>query len=1183
MKTRNVNTFSRACLASVFALSLMGCGGADTTTETAIVPVSTTQPVSDWNLVWADEFEGDTLDAGNWTFEVDCLGGGNAERQCYTENPENLFLGDGNLNIVALPATGQAQPYSSARINSAGKADFRYGRIEMRAKLPEGQGSWPAFWMMPTDSVYGTWPRSGEIDIMEAVNLKTVDPRDGSDQRSVYGTLHYGKAFPNNDSSGTEFIFPAGTNPADDFHTYAIEWQEGEIRWYVDDYLYAVQKRSVLALSAGGEVLGSFKHRGWYSEYIEQGTGLLKTFYDDSPFDEDFHLILNLAVGGNWPENVNELGIDADAFTNGQSLVVDYVRVYECGIDPITGKGCETLRPGFDVVNDAGQVVGFDETGPALREGVAPPPATPNVGGGETIGIFDNGVVGDWAINACCDGNSTSQLVLDNGNQVVQFDTTGDAAVTGFDLRAAGESVNLIPLAGDGVLSFDVRVLSQPTSGAGWLVKVESDGQCCSDFAELALADLPEGAPVVGEWKSYTIAVSDLIAAGLEPSLVDAVFVFPGFTTGAGASVQLRNMSFVSASSVPTLEVFSGVETAPWAINACCDGNSVFEIVTEGDGNQVVEFTITGNASVVGFDSRAEGEQFNLIPYNGSGSLKFDVKVISQPTSGAPWLLKVESDGQCCSDFGEIPLADLPEGAPVVGEWKSYSVPVADLIADGLEPSLVDAIFIFPGFTTGAGAVVQFDNVRFEASADAGGGGDNGGDGPGDGGDGETPGVVFQIGQEILSNGSFDTDAEGWTGGMVMADGDNSVLMNLVSTAGDPWSVNTSQVLTIEPATNYTLSFRARASQARSIIAGIGLNAAPFSSDTANVALTTEWQTFTLNLTSLDEDGDPFGDDNSRALFDMGAEVGDVFLDDISLVKSAQLVVNGGFDFDNKEWTATAENIRVEEGNKVYFVDVTSAGDPFAVNLSQVMTLAPSSTYTVEFRAKASIGRTMLAGIGLNAAPFFANVEEVTLSTDWVTYTYTLETIADGDNPTPFGDANSRVLFDMGADVGEVYIDDVTVTLVQADPPAGGMEMVINGSFESGVDPWYNAIADANVIDDNGDQVYFVNVTAAGNPFDVNISQLMTLEPSISYTMTFRAKASVERTMLAGLGLAGAPFYATTETVSLTTNWQAFTYTITTISDGDAIPFGDDNSRVLFDMGAEIGEVYIDDVSVIKQ
>ena len=326
------------------SVSLLGCGG-DVTTETKSNSVDPAKPVSDWEMVWQDEFDGAKINAKNWTHEVNCDGGGNSEKQCYTDSAENSYVTDGTLKIVALPAAeGAALPYTSARLISRDKADFKYGRIEISAKLPYGQGSWPAFWMMPTDSVYGGWPRSGEIDILEAVNLKTVDT-EGKVESRVHGTLHYGKEWPNNSYSGQEYTMPNNANPADDFHTYAIEWQEGEIRWYVDNYLFATQRKSTVRYNSKDEAVG-LSHRGWFTEYYDNITGELTSYWSNAPYDQEFYLIMNFAVGGNWPENVNNLGIDASVFENGQTFEIDYVRVYQCAQEPEKGKGCETIRAG---------------------------------------------------------------------------------------------------------------------------------------------------------------------------------------------------------------------------------------------------------------------------------------------------------------------------------------------------------------------------------------------------------------------------------------------------------------------------------------------------------------------------------------------------------------------------------------------------------------------------------------------------------------------------------------------------------------------------------------------------------------------------------------------------------------------------------------------------------------------
>jgi beta-glucanase (GH16 family) len=263
-------------------------------------------------LVWSDEFDGAEIALSRWQHEVNCWGGGNGEDQCYVADAKNSFVRDGGLHIVALadrPSGAVGGPgddpavvtkgHSSARLRTLGQGDWRYGRVEVRARLPFGQGIWPAIWMLPTDGLYGGWAQSGEIDIMEAVNLDI----GGDATNRVHGTLHYGGEWPHNVHSGEHYDPPTDVN--DLMHTYAIEWEEGEIRWFVDEVHFATQT-------------------DWRSDGGEY----------PAPFDQRFHLILNLAVGGAWPGPPNE------TTTFPQELVVDYVRVYECAADPETGRGC---------------------------------------------------------------------------------------------------------------------------------------------------------------------------------------------------------------------------------------------------------------------------------------------------------------------------------------------------------------------------------------------------------------------------------------------------------------------------------------------------------------------------------------------------------------------------------------------------------------------------------------------------------------------------------------------------------------------------------------------------------------------------------------------------------------------------------------------------------------------------
>lgn len=241
-----------------------------------------------WKPAWSDEFNGKEIDFSKWAAEENGHGGGNGELQYYVDRPENIRIENGHLVIEArkekFNAAGVEKEYTSGRLRTKRRASWLYGRFEIRAKLPQGRGIWPAIWMLPEKDIYGGWAASGEIDIMELV---------GHEPGKVHGTLHHGAGWPKNVHTGAPFSLGKGSF-ADDFHVFAIEWEKGEIRWYVDGKLYQTQTKWS---STGGEF--------------------------PAPFDQPFHLILNLAVGGAWP------GPPDASTVFPQRMTVDYVRVYQ--------------------------------------------------------------------------------------------------------------------------------------------------------------------------------------------------------------------------------------------------------------------------------------------------------------------------------------------------------------------------------------------------------------------------------------------------------------------------------------------------------------------------------------------------------------------------------------------------------------------------------------------------------------------------------------------------------------------------------------------------------------------------------------------------------------------------------------------------------------------------------------
>lgn len=278
---------STSLLAVVLLLGFASCDKSD-----VVESCPTSAELDGYSLVWSDEFEGTSLDESKWSYDIgdgcdlgeNLCGWGNNELEYYTDRPENVFLNDGKLVIQAIkefPAYLNEYSYTSGRLVTKNKGDWTYGRMDIRARLPVGRGIWPAIWLLHTDTIYGQWPKSGEIDIMENI---------GSEPSKVFGTIHYGHDFWRFTSVDT--ILPAGRF-TDEFHTYSVIWTENCIQFLLDGEFYGVPNT--------------------------RSTVLPTTW----PFDQDFHMILNMAVGGNLPGS-------PDASTQfPQQMEVDYVRVYQ--------------------------------------------------------------------------------------------------------------------------------------------------------------------------------------------------------------------------------------------------------------------------------------------------------------------------------------------------------------------------------------------------------------------------------------------------------------------------------------------------------------------------------------------------------------------------------------------------------------------------------------------------------------------------------------------------------------------------------------------------------------------------------------------------------------------------------------------------------------------------------------
>jgi beta-glucanase (GH16 family) len=245
-----------------------------------------TAPAAGWKIAWSDEFnqaDGSALDSTKWGYQLGGSGWGNHELEYYTAGTNNTRIEDGKLVIEARREHCGGKDYTSARLLTKGKWSWTYGRVEARIKIPHGQGTWPAFWLLGTNIDSIRWPTCGEIDIMENI---------GREPGMVHGTVH-GPGYSGDSGIGGPFTLPDGTAFADDFHVFAIECEANSIRWFVDGHAYF--NITPANLPAG-------------SRWV---------------FNEPKFLLLNLAVGGAWP------GYPDDKTIFPQRMVVDYVRLYK--------------------------------------------------------------------------------------------------------------------------------------------------------------------------------------------------------------------------------------------------------------------------------------------------------------------------------------------------------------------------------------------------------------------------------------------------------------------------------------------------------------------------------------------------------------------------------------------------------------------------------------------------------------------------------------------------------------------------------------------------------------------------------------------------------------------------------------------------------------------------------------
>ena len=675
------------------------------------------------SLVWSDEFDGTSLNTDNWDIQMGDgspdlpSGWGNSEEQSYTGDPANLRLRGGMLEITAV-RSGNA--YTSARIRTFGKQSFRYKdgktvRIEARMKLPGSQGLWPAFWMLPEENLYGTWPQSGEIDIMEAVNLGVGGKTDTT------FAAHYG--MPNPDNTYASSGYDTGLAPNDNFNVFAVEWSAGEIRWYVNDVHAHTQTAAQ-----------------WFT--LSSQNPAYELLKGGAPFDRAFHILLNVAVGGNLPGPPNAQSVFP------QTMQVDYVRVYDCATEASQSR-CHRVSPFAPPNNLGAGVLGF-------RNGLM-----------AEINVYDSGLqTHTEGIGASMENVTFVAQASDAGVAVNPSATNGQNQVLELDFDASGGVVALTTVAGQGSgpaqftlrrgdvhgqLEFDLRV-RQLASGSSLQFGLGTDAdnrvhESYSNAKLQAIADSNQSQSQVlnlnqlsrvgtFSYENVTELFSVVSAGSFSGSQrtvveIDNVRIrvyCPLLNARCGAGLASLNPLPVDPNTPTEVHASASLDASedltmyPNTRNAFINAfetTGFTELISVGTleaslttatdtaHGQVVECSAQSSQVICGLKT-ANGVTIDLSAFAG-GVLEFDLLIVTSPTDPtANMMFKVETTE---TDATEISLG--PANTFTTGQaWRRVRVDLASEPWTSLNLNLADAISVYPTWGKADGAVWQIDNIK---------------------------------------------------------------------------------------------------------------------------------------------------------------------------------------------------------------------------------------------------------------------------------------------------------------------------------------------------------------------------------------------------------------------------------------------------------------------------------------
>ena len=1136
---------------------------------------------------------------------------------------------------------------TSGKVITKNRLNVRYGRIRARIKMPSGLGMWPAFWTLGSDIDSRPWPDAGEIDIVEmhyfysdvfTTHFTThwSGPRYSPTTRPACASGVGSSLDPTEEENCATATKTFDTPLTDDYHIFELDWNENRIVGKIDGITYFQQAIDagtmeeflknhylILNVAVGGTLGGPFgpsmSATDWtdpdqtdmkvdWVEVWEQVPPQSATLDYESANKLRYNRIINSAeFNGAFVESKKK----STAVTPlAGSSVLELI--YSNSVSPNGGVPASFSGAIFDFnqINlssftnfvfslDTSRFPNLDDIGiefedsqrnkVLVRTGNYVPVATSgkwktySIPLADFAGVDMNDIVAIGFFNPF-DGSDNliaGTLYVDN----ILFTTQACSAlpVVGFDAINYNPATSVAQVTVNDACAANKLVTVKVENGSDEIylgVKLDAAGNGSTVFGLISAFS----ACSTNDEISYISQTPPLMASYTSPATSESAFAMAGTDPGAPDTTLEGDALYIYATD----------PSQPLAFIPDLDFRySDFGSGSNFNGNFTGDPTFNPVFSVSDLANEAAVlAHFQFTPGFTAGKDSINFKIKNMP--GNIVLVKF---GDADPDF-EVDLVNDTEFSTPIGAtgWYDVSIPMSNfptvdaysyLVIKSNTSSPVDFTFLVTDiFLRETIEVVPPECAAPVAAPDA---------------PTEDPADVISLFSNAYSDVMVDTWSTVWDSteavdGQLQGNDvkryDNLGFAGIETvTAPIDASLMTNFRIDVWSVGITTLRIKIVDFGGDGFDPGIKIN------DTEGFVdipvKSAEWTNVNVSLADLVTAGlTPAKDDISQFILEAVGGTGTLFIDNVYFFDDGsgggpgddELLTNGDFETsaaDKAPWINAGGVVT----NNYYEVDVVSPdpSQPFLVNLSQVVPITPSETYVLTFRARASVNRTMIAGIGLNGGPggccdFRNNSEVVSLTTEWQTFSYTLQAVDDTDG-SPFGDNVSRVLFDMNGEAGTVNIDDVSLE-VQSTPG----ELLTNGDFEtSAADkaPWINA---GGVVTNNYYEVDVVSPDPS-QPFLVNLSQVVPITPSETYVLTFRARASVNRTMIAGIGLNGGPggccdFRNNSEVVSLTTEWQTFSYTLQAVDDTDGSPFGDNVSRVLFDMNGEAGTVNIDDVSL---